>query len=174
MRFTSLASVATLLTVVAADYNIWYRVCSSGLAKLDAISVSDKQGVCYSKSCAVTGNLGAGDARGGNPVSMSICSGTPIDAMLLMSDKCNGKCQDDLIYRWKGSGKYDLIVAGSGIRIGECTAVQDTGAGGLATCRKDNQDCTMIRSFRCKTGYCNEPAKTARDLFIETREFCSM
>lgn len=76
MRFTSIASVATLLTVAVADYNIWYRVCGSGLAKLDAISVSDRQGVCYAKSCAVTGQLGAGDARGGNPVSFlnSHCS----------------------------------------------------------------------------------------------------
>lgn len=173
MRFTYIASLAALVAVAAADYNIWYRICSSGLAKLDAISVSDRQGVCYSKSCSVTGNLGAGDARGGNPVSSPLYED---DVMSLTPDtsQCNGRCQDDLIYRWKGGGKYDLIVAGTGIRIGECNAVQDTGAGGIATCRQSNQDCTMVRAFRCQTGYCNEPTKRARDLFIETRESCSM
>ena len=45
---------------------------SGAFSDSDAISVSDKQGVCYSKSCGVTGNLGAGDARGGNPVSIPV------------------------------------------------------------------------------------------------------
>lgn len=71
MQFITLVSVAAFLTVAVADYNIWYRICSSGLAQLEALSASDRQGACSAKSCSVSGLLGAGDARGGNPVSIS-------------------------------------------------------------------------------------------------------
>ncbi|KAM7210257.1 hypothetical protein V8F06_014363 [Rhypophila decipiens] len=140
MRPTSFFPFATFLVVVVADYDLWYRSCGTGLSKLEVIAASDRQGPCSNKACSVGGLIGAGDVRGGNP--------------------CNGRCQDDLIYRLQNDDTYDIIVANSNIKIGYC---RHNGSHSLAACRNTGSDCTMIQAYRCITHYCHEPVK--RDIF---------
>lgn len=69
MRFAYLLSLVPFLSFAVADYDLWYRACGSGLAKLEVIAASDRQGPCSNRACTVEGQeLGATDARGGNPV----------------------------------------------------------------------------------------------------------
>lgn len=70
MQLTFLLSLFTFLSLALGDYDLWYRTCGNGLAKLEVIAANDRQGPCSNKACSVGGQeLGAGDARGGNPVS---------------------------------------------------------------------------------------------------------
>ncbi|KAM7199485.1 hypothetical protein V8F20_005669 [Naviculisporaceae sp. PSN 640] len=137
MRFARILLLVPFMTLVLADYNLWYRACGSGLAKLEIIAASDRQGPCGDRACLVEGQeLGAGDVHGGNP--------------------CNGKCQDNLIYRLKDEKAYDIIVGSTNIKVGECKFIDRPS---VASCINAGSECTLIRAYRCITYYCHEPAK---------------
>ncbi|KAK3935109.1 hypothetical protein QBC46DRAFT_413343 [Diplogelasinospora grovesii] len=129
MHLKALIPLSPVLTTVVADYDLRLRTCSTGLGEFgqdwtQGVATRDED-VCG--CCNVSDDIGGGEARGGNP--------------------CNGSCGDDLIYRWKGND-YDIIVANTGIKVGECRR-QD----GRAACNAWNYSCYETKMYRCYTYY---------------------
>ena len=72
MRFVSVAMIGMLPSLVVSDYNLWFQGCSTGLGEYGQdwqtnIAATDQDGAC--NGCTVDGDVGRGDASGGNPVS---------------------------------------------------------------------------------------------------------
>jgi hypothetical protein len=72
MRSIAFALLGTSFGVVVADYNLWYRTCTTGvgdgLTWTQSVASTDRDGQCG--GCGVYGDVGGGEVRGGNPVSL--------------------------------------------------------------------------------------------------------
>jgi hypothetical protein len=70
MRFKIFSILSTSFCVVVADYNLWFRTCTSGVGEgstwSQAVASTDRDGQCG--GCGTWGDVGGGEARGGNPV----------------------------------------------------------------------------------------------------------